>query len=773
MESTATQSIDNLPEHEGKADSPSATNNNSANAISQQHQAPPTAATSMVPNNGALPPLDQQQQQPLPTRPPPGPSMNPLPPYHHHLQQQHHFRVDSQTSSNSFVLKSNPSFYSASGQQQQQQQQFPPYQHYRFPSLESMGASSSQGSGFYPDQQPQQQQLPRINPGAVPPYSSPQQQYPSIGIHNLPYHERRRLYSQRASDTSSNQTLSTVGTPGKESIPPPPPVSVAANTDIPPPPPPLMAAQSPIQQRYPPPPPSSSSYNNQSNPMMMGAHPGGAFGFSPAYHSDSRHMYPPSPGGMHPYDPMGIHHQPPTTTTNIPPPPPPYPWPSGTPGGPMNQNMYGSHSTNNNPFPQPPMYHYRPQHQQSSQTTTDDSSLEDYAYRNQQQPMANGLRMPPRPHSLEQHEFSDDEDSSSSGMDDFGSTSEDSHESILSNTQDPGTSEGENFVDWDQSPLPTERTNLLPPRPSDSTRETVRTKGGRPPPKDMDQQQQQQFYWSTSGNGDSHNTIPTKRSKSSQRNEQVPNQSKSIIDKTTSVWKKLHQRMNWAQALVANLPLTIGGLAYSFACMGVVWFKFAEENLETCVPVHFHSPNCSYPEFPGCFECDTSVYWYNAAYYFHMTCSGIAGILALSFFVKLILAQRVVWDELSNPTTATPAGLICMTLDVVFAGRGLFGELAVVSASTIHLCLAVWFIYMTLVYHIMPQPSWFPNTVGIGLSAVKTWLYFPMAGHFLMAVSLVIDHQCVYFAKQLSFVISQLATFHFRFRFRSIFCSFQ
>lgn len=34
----------------------------------------------------------------------------------------------------------------------------------------------------------------------------------------------------------------------------------------------------------------------------------------------------------------------------------------------------------------------------------------------------------------------------------------------------------------------------------------------------------------------------------------------------------------------------------------------------------------------------------------------------------------------------------------------------------------------------MPEPSWFPNTVGIGLSAVKTWLYFPMCGHLLMAV---------------------------------------
>lgn len=59
---------------------------------------------------------------------------------------------------------------------------------------------------------------------------------------------------------------------------------------------------------------------------------------------------------------------------------------------------------------------------------------------------------------------------------------------------------------------------------------------------------------------------------------------------------------------------------------------------------------------------------------------------------------------------------------------------AVSTASCIHLCLAVWFIYMALAYHIMPEPSWFPNTTSIGISAVKTWLYYPMAGHFLMAV---------------------------------------
>jgi hypothetical protein len=125
---------------------------------------------------------------------------------------------------------------------------------------------------------------------------------------------------------------------------------------------------------------------------------------------------------------------------------------------------------------------------------------------------------------------------------------------------------------------------------------------------------------------------------------------------------------------------------------------------------------------------------YKVAEYFHFGCSCFAGLLALSFVAKLILARRVVFDELSSPTTASPAGLLCMTLDIVFAGRGAVGMVVVCASSFVHLCLAIWFMYMAFAYHALPDPSWFPNTTGIGVSAVKLWLYHPMCGHFLMAV---------------------------------------
>ena len=191
-------------------------------------------------------------------------------------------------------------------------------------------------------------------------------------------------------------------------------------------------------------------------------------------------------------------------------------------------------------------------------------------------------------------------------------------------------------------------------------------------------------------------------------------------------------------AFISNMPLTINAVALAIAVLGVVWFKFAEENLDSCMPVHFHSPQCTFPEFPGCFYCDTSTVMYKVAVYFHYACSFVAGCMAMLFFAKVIIARRVVVDELSSPTTAAPAGLMCMTMVCVFAGRGIIGKVLVTLAASMHLMLAMWYIYMALAYRILPDPSWFPNTIGIGLSAVKTWLYYPMAGHFLMGISLTL-----------------------------------
>jgi len=202
----------------------------------------------------------------------------------------------------------------------------------------------------------------------------------------------------------------------------------------------------------------------------------------------------------------------------------------------------------------------------------------------------------------------------------------------------------------------------------------------------------------------------------------------------------LHSTLVYLETFCGNLPLTIGGVALACANLGVDWFKFTEEVLGNCRAVHFHSYQCTFPEFPGCFACSHhGGSWYARALTFHWMCSAVAACLALVFLVKMVVAPRVVRDELSLPTTASPAGMICMTLNVCFAGRGTIGMMVVCLSSTIHLCICIWFIYMALAHRILPEPSWFPNTTGIGISAVKLWLYHPMAGHLLMAISLTLN----------------------------------
>lgn len=202
---------------------------------------------------------------------------------------------------------------------------------------------------------------------------------------------------------------------------------------------------------------------------------------------------------------------------------------------------------------------------------------------------------------------------------------------------------------------------------------------------------------------------------------------------------RAYKCLTFLEVFVCNLPLTVGAIAMAIVTLGVVWFKFMEENLDSCEPVQFHSSQCTFPEFPGCFFCDVTDPLYQLGVNFHFACSTIAGVLALSIVLKMVLATQVVLDEMSSPTTASPAGLICMTTVCVFAGRGFIGQVLVSIAACIHLVLVIWFIYMALAYHIMPDPSWYPNTVGIGMSAVKTWLYYPMSGHFLMAISLSLN----------------------------------
>lgn len=69
-----------------------------------------------------------------------------------------------------------------------------------------------------------------------------------------------------------------------------------------------------------------------------------------------------------------------------------------------------------------------------------------------------------------------------------------------------------------------------------------------------------------------------------------------LVTLSGNLAQKLFTPFAWGESFFANLPLTIGAIALSTATLGVDWFKFAEENMDSCQPVHFHSAQCSFPE---------------------------------------------------------------------------------------------------------------------------------------------------------------------------------
>jgi len=58
---------------------------------------------------------------------------------------------------------------------------------------------------------------------------------------------------------------------------------------------------------------------------------------------------------------------------------------------------------------------------------------------------------------------------------------------------------------------------------------------------------------------------------------------------------------------------------------------------------------------------------------------------------KILIAFPVVRDELANPTTAAPLGLLCMALEKVFGGNlGSIGMGVTFFASALHTVVACW-----------------------------------------------------------------------------------
>jgi len=190
---------------------------------------------------------------------------------------------------------------------------------------------------------------------------------------------------------------------------------------------------------------------------------------------------------------------------------------------------------------------------------------------------------------------------------------------------------------------------------------------------------------------------------------------------------------------ISNMPSLVGSLALAWVSLGVDWFKWYEETFDACHPTSYHNKECTFAEFPGCFACETDRKGYQFFLHFHYLCSTIAFLLSSFLVGKIMIAFPVVRDELANPTTAAPLGLLCMAFEKTFAGNfGLTGKVITYAASALHTAVAVWFIFISVVYKTLPEPSWFSNTTGIGLAAAKTYLYWTDGGYFLAGFSILV-----------------------------------
>jgi len=125
---------------------------------------------------------------------------------------------------------------------------------------------------------------------------------------------------------------------------------------------------------------------------------------------------------------------------------------------------------------------------------------------------------------------------------------------------------------------------------------------------------------------------------------------------------------------------------FQYFSIAVRW----QENNPTCVQVAYRSEKCTFPEFPGCFNCNIHDPFYKLALQCHYMCQLICLAFGILFLAKVILARRVLLDELNNPITMSPLGLYCIAMAVIAVGKGILGYLTVVIFSILHLLIYFW-----------------------------------------------------------------------------------
>jgi hypothetical protein len=103
------------------------------------------------------------------------------------------------------------------------------------------------------------------------------------------------------------------------------------------------------------------------------------------------------------------------------------------------------------------------------------------------------------------------------------------------------------------------------------------------------------------------------------------------------------------------------------------------------------------------------------------------------FLLKCSLAPTLLIDDLSHPTTMTPIG--CLSMAMVSIGGKLQRPALVTSAAVMHALVMSLFLFRAFTNNAKPEPSWYPNTVSIAVSANALFPYNPFFSRVLLLFS--------------------------------------
>ncbi|GMH69595.1 hypothetical protein TrRE_jg2933, partial [Triparma retinervis] len=180
--------------------------------------------------------------------------------------------------------------------------------------------------------------------------------------------------------------------------------------------------------------------------------------------------------------------------------------------------------------------------------------------------------------------------------------------------------------------------------------------------------------------------------------------------------------------IISNLPLTVTSLSLALASLGSTLHNLT---------LTLFPPSSSLPPSFSSISPYTLHLLASTTAILSTICVSLSTFLLLLFVSKLLLSPLLILDELTRSvSSASPAGCLLMTLSLLSFNAHL--DLLLLACGSLHLLLVIWFLTAAFLSRSLPDPSWWPNTIGIGLAAGRLAdLSPPLALSLLLTSSLL------------------------------------